>query len=79
MERLLCWAVAVKLRTESFPPSGGVDTAGVPTSILGGIVCQLKKAPLTRVAQEKLAILPSLIFLDSGVVVNIITPALPTW
>ena len=67
----------MKLKADSFPPPGEVDTTGVPTSIFGGIVLQLKKTPLSGVAQENSTILPSLIFLDSGVTDNN-TALLPT-
>ena len=77
MESLLCWAVAVKLRTDSFPPPGRVDTTGVPISMLGGLVCQVKRTPVSGVPQENSTILPSLTFLDTGTTDKIMTASLP--
>ena len=78
MEVLLCWSVAVKLKTDSFPPSVGVDTNGVPMSTFNGLVCQVKITPLSGVAQENSTILPSLTFLETGVTDKIMAASLPT-
>ena len=79
MKRLLWLVVAVNLRTDSFPPSGGVDTIGVPTSTDGGSVFQPKFTLLSGVAQENSTILPLLTFLDSGVVDRIMTALISTY
>ena len=72
---LLCCAVAVKLRTDCFPPPGGLVSIGpVPTF---DVVVQLKITPLSGVAQVNSTVLPSLTFLDSGVTDSIMTASVP--